>query len=363
MTTVLLCDDSAAYRAALREILSSDDDLKVVGEAATGGEAVEQARVLKPDVVLMDVGLPGLNGIDATRIITSELPHVRVLGLTAHGEASVVIPMIEAGARGCCLKGGDFDDLKRAILASKHGAYLDERALGGTLQEVGLLYRRELDGRSRLAEVSSSLAEAASAERELTRGVVEALAAAVATRDGYTGDHGTRVATSAQLFASRVAPQLAADPMTEYGFLLHDIGKLGIPDDVLLKPGALTLAERQIMETHVRIGVELLSRIPRFGPVCEIVAHHHERWEGGGYPHGVRGEAIPIAARVFAICDAYDAMTSDRPYRNAMSRAEARDEIEAGAGTQFDPALVDEFSQLLMYIDLAQLGTAKASHA
>jgi len=144
--------------------------------------------------------------------------------------------------------------------------------------------------------------------------------------------------------AQVAAPEVCDDESVAYGFMLHDVGKIGIPDRVLQKPGPLTATERRLMETHTTLGEELLRGVSFLrGTGLEVVRSHHERWDGRGYPDGRRGNEIPAAARIFAVADALDAMTSDRPYRRAMSWAAAGRELEQQSGRQFDPAVVDAF--------------------
>ncbi|OYT70908.1 MAG: hypothetical protein CFK49_11555 [Armatimonadetes bacterium JP3_11] len=132
----------------------------------------------------------------------------------------------------------------------------------------------------------------------------------------------------------------------ERGALLHDIGKIGVPDSILYKPGPLTPEEWEIMKQHPVIGYRMCMKVDELRSAAPIVLHHHERWDGGGYPYGLAGEAIPLGARIFAIADTLDAMTSDRPYRKALSFAEAREEIIRCAGKQFDPEMVKLFLEI-----------------
>jgi HD-GYP domain-containing protein (c-di-GMP phosphodiesterase class II) len=144
--------------------------------------------------------------------------------------------------------------------------------------------------------------------------------------------------------ASAVAPDLLEDPSTEYGFLLHDVGKIGIPDDILRKPKPLDDREQRLMETHTVLGEQVLGGVAFLqGEGLRIVRSHHERWDGGGYPDGLRGTDIPLAARVFAVADTLDAMTSDRPYRPAGTWEAAGREILAQSARQFDPEVVRAF--------------------
>jgi ribonuclease P protein subunit RPR2 len=173
---------------------------------------------------------------------------------------------------------------------------------------------------------------------------VRALAAALELRDDQTGEHAGRVSRLAMRLAHEVAPDLSADPQLEFGFLLHDLGKIGVPDAILLKPGALTPDELERMRVHTILGERIVARIPYLsGLARDVVAFHHERWDGSGYPHQLRGNEIPLAARIFALVDAWDAMTNDRPYRRALATETAVSQIRAGSGTQFDPDLVEAF--------------------
>lgn len=176
---------------------------------------------------------------------------------------------------------------------------------------------------------------------------VETLAAALELRDDETGHHARRVTELALALTRVVDPQLARDPELRYGFLLHDIGKIGIPDSILLNPGRLEECDLRILHMHTTLGENLISMIPFLsGTAHDVVAYHHERWDGGGYPWGLAGVDIPLAARIFAVVDTFDAITSDRPYRRARSVDEAIREIEDGMGSQFDPAIVRAFMPL-----------------
>ncbi|MGB2951763.1 MAG: HD-GYP domain-containing protein [Gaiellaceae bacterium] len=177
---------------------------------------------------------------------------------------------------------------------------------------------------------------------------VRALAAALELRDDMTGNHAERVTRLALGLARRVVPRLADDPQLEYGFLLHDVGKIGVADAILLKPGPLDEDERRAIELHPLHGQRLVAQIPYLnGLARQVVLSHHERWDGAGYPNGLSEEEIPLAARIFALADTFDAMTTDRPYRRALPVEDAVREIEQQAGRQFDPELAPEFISLL----------------
>ena len=204
-----------------------------------------------------------------------------------------------------------------------------------------------------LERYASDLRETFKAERarvdELRRSyvaTVRALTNAVEARDAYTGKHAERVAAYGLELTTRIEPDLAAEAEVEFGFLLHDVGKVAIPDGILHKPEPLSEEERALMRRHPLIGAEILRGIPFLERASEIVRYHHERWDGTGYPDGLKGEEIPVAARIFAVADALDAITTDRPYRPAASLAEARRAITDGSGSQFDPRVVEALDEI-----------------
>jgi HD-GYP domain-containing protein (c-di-GMP phosphodiesterase class II) len=207
-------------------------------------------------------------------------------------------------------------------------------------QELQQLYRAERAQRRRAEEALASL----DASYALT---VRALAATLELRDDITGGHAERVTAIAIQLAAAVAPELTADPTLEYAFLLHDLGKVGIPDSILLKPGPLTELEFEQMRRHPSLGAQIVSQIPYLSGVArDVVVGHHERWDGTGYPNGLRAEEIPTAARIFSLADAFDAMTNDRPYRRALPVGDALEEIADAGGSQFDPAFTEAFVTL-----------------
>jgi putative nucleotidyltransferase with HDIG domain len=173
-----------------------------------------------------------------------------------------------------------------------------------------------------------------------------ALSNAVEARDAYTGKHAERVAAYALAVADAAGVRLSDEPEMELGFLLHDVGKVAIPDSILFKPEPLAAHERALMIRHPVIGWEILRDVGFLGDARKVVRSHHERWDGAGYPDGLAGDDIPLPARVFAVADTLDALTTTRPYRTASSWSDARRVIEDEAGGQFDPAIVDAFTRV-----------------
>jgi ribonuclease P protein subunit RPR2 len=178
------------------------------------------------------------------------------------------------------------------------------------------------------------------------RATVRALANAVEARDAYTGKHAERVAAYGLEIGREAGLDVTDSPEIEFGFLLHDVGKVAVPDAILFKSSGLTEEEYALISKHPVTGWEILREIEFLGEAKLVVRHHHERWDGAGYPDRLAGEDIPLSARVFAVADTLDALTTDRPYRPASDWTEARSVIEAVAGTQFDPQVVEAFGRI-----------------
>jgi ribonuclease P protein subunit RPR2 len=212
-----------------------------------------------------------------------------------------------------------------------------------------LKYAQELRQLHASERAQRRVVEEALASLETSYGTtVRALAAALELRDDETGGHALRVTALALELTRRLDPDLAAEPQLEYGFLLHDIGKIGIPDAILRKPGPLDPDELEQMRFHPVLGERVVEQIPYLsGLARDVVASHHERWDGKGYPLGLAETEIPLASRIFALADSFDAMTNDRPYRRAMPFAAAIEEITRSSGSQFEPALANAFVELV----------------
>jgi putative nucleotidyltransferase with HDIG domain len=220
-------------------------------------------------------------------------------------------------------------------------------------RQLAAAEREAADSARQLERYAADLRETFKSERDraqqLTRSymaTVRALSNAVEARDAYTGKHAERVT----LFAIEIARELglpAPDaPEVEFGFLLHDVGKLAIPDSILFKPAPLTKEERALMSRHPIVGAEIMRDIEFLAEASKVVRSHHERWDGNGYPDGLAGEQIPLNARVFAVADVFDALTTNRPYRVALSFEQARSMIEDESGSHFDPQVVDAFRRI-----------------
>ena len=213
--------------------------------------------------------------------------------------------------------------------------------------------REATDKERQLERYAADLSEIFKQERarsqELQRSymaTVRALSNAVEARDAYTGKHAERVTAYGMEIARVLGLDRFKSPGIEFGFLLHDIGKLGIPDAILFKPSALTDEERALMQQHPVIGAAIVSEVEFLGEAASVVRSHHERWDGRGYPDRLSGEDIPIAARAFSVADVLDALTTKRPYRPASALSDAREMIVCEAGRHFDPQVIEAFATI-----------------
>jgi response regulator RpfG family c-di-GMP phosphodiesterase len=338
---ILLVDDDPGLRALLRTTFETVDIAVDEADSAPAARAV--VRFKRPDVVVLDVRMPGVDGLSLCRELkgNAETRHIGVVLLTG-SEQATERDAREAGADGYLRK--PFRPLELLAIAERiAGDPLRlpfQTAKDETPEQQLLLYARDL---RHLLEIERGQRRALQSAYQQT---VLALGTALESRDVGTSAHSQRVQRFALELTRIVAPELAEDPSVEYGFLLHDVGKLSIPDDILRKPGPLDANERRVMQTHAVIGEQMLGAVAFLkGEGLKIVRHHHERWDGDGYPDGLVGTDIPLGARIFAVADALDAMTSDRPYRRARDWNSAGAEIIENAKRQFDPYVVEAFRQ------------------
>ncbi|MDX1659920.1 MAG: diguanylate cyclase [Nitriliruptorales bacterium] len=230
------------------------------------------------------------------------------------------------------------------------GLHVAQRQFVGRTRENVVRLRRlnddMRDANQRVVRVNERLTEALEQVNSGYLVTVESLARAVDAKDSYTGSHIDRVEAYGRRLLEVVDPELTEDEALLWGFRLHDVGKIGVPDSVLRKPGPLDEEEWEVMKRHPEIGAEIIASAPFLESARAVVLHHHERWDGRGYPYGLAERAIPFSARLFSVVDAYDAMTSDRPYRSGMDVEQAVQELVRNAATQFDPEMVEAFIQI-----------------
>jgi response regulator RpfG family c-di-GMP phosphodiesterase len=335
---VLVVDDDPGVRALLRTTLELE--LIEVVEAESAAQATSEIDRERPGAIVLDVGMPVVDGVTLCRGLkadpaTRDIPVLLLSGLADPAQAA------NAGADAYLRKPFSPLELVGLVqrLAGSKALPLHEATQQATRDQL-LAYAADLrivmeDGLRQQALLQSAY-----------RQTVQALALALESKDTATRAHSQRVVSYATELTLVMAPELLDDPSLEYGFLLHDIGKIGVPDQVLNKPGPLTPAERQEMQRHATLGASMLANVRLLdGAGLDVVRSHHERWDGRGYPEGLTGRQTPLSARIFSVADALDAMTSDRPYRARCSWEGAANAIAANAGSQFDPAVVEALGE------------------
>ena len=333
---ILIVDDDPLLRALLRTTLTAEYE---VAEAEDAERASDLARLWRPTVVLLDVAMPGLDGLSFCSYLKSKQVYGAPLVVLLTGAEMGEEEAIRVGA----------DALLRKPFSPLELVSVIDRLTGADGIETGtgladkpsdqvLLYARDL---SRLVEIERMQRRVL---QDAYRETVMALANALEAKDTGTGIHSLRVRHYAADLTAAVEPALLRDPSLEYGFLLHDVGKIGVPTELLEKRGPLSPPEMELMRLHTVIGAEILADVTFLqGEGLKVIRSHHEHWDGTGYPDGLAGEEVPLSARIFAVADALDAMTGERPYRRPASWEAAREEIFAQSGRQFDPDIVQVF--------------------
>ncbi|MBW1974527.1 MAG: response regulator [Deltaproteobacteria bacterium] len=298
---ILVVDDEALIRKILKQMLSSKG--YIVWEAGNGKEALERVDQLTPDLILLDIAMPEMNGLEALEELRKR-PQTRltpIIMITAYEQEKT--KAFELGANDFISKPFQYDELMARVRAQL-----------------------------RLQQAIRDLEDA--------ENILFFIAKVVEARDAYTEHHTERVAAVAQLLGQKLGLSQRELKVLRRGALLHDIGKVGIPEPILNKPGPLTPEERAEMERHVLIGYEICQPLRTLKEALPIIKHHHEKWDGTGYPDGLAGEEIPLLVRIVSVADVFDALTSDRPYRPAWPLKKALEYIREQAGKHFDPEIV-----------------------
>jgi putative nucleotidyltransferase with HDIG domain len=328
---ILVVDDEAAVREIVSTLLERSGYATI-----TAAGAEDALRLMKEDpgydLVMSDVMMPEIDGLSLLDRIRVDYPGTPVVMFTAVHDIHVATNAFRRGAIDYLLKPFDRAQLLSVVrYAVEHGK----------LTRQNSVYRQNLE-----EMVSARTTRLRSTMQDLERSydiTLEAMGDALDLRDAETEGHSKRVTAYAIALAREIGLEADELKVIARGAFLHDIGKISTPDCVLLKPGKLDPEEMEIMREHCELGYEMVRKIPFLQEASEIVFAHQERFDGSGYPRGLRGEEIPLGARIFAIADTMDAITSDRPYRTGRSFADARTEIERCAGRQFDPMLVEIF--------------------
>jgi len=327
---VLVVDDEPAACKLLSVILGPPAFR--CATACNGEEALLALQREQFDAVISDLQMPGTSGMELLTQVRQRFPLMAFLVTTGVDDVEVGIQAMRCGADDYLVK----PLLESAVLASLESA-LHKRKLEQQVEN----YRLHLE--EMVAERTGQLQAALQQIERSYEDTLQALGAAIDLRDSETAGHSQRVCHYSLEIARAMGWSDKQLSSLARGAYLHDIGKLGIPDGILLKPESLTADERKIMQLHVQIGFDLVKDIPFLSDAAEIVLTHHERFNGSGYPHGLTGEGILLSARIFAVADTFDAITSDRPYQRASSFESARDTIRDLSGIQFDPQVVNVF--------------------
>jgi putative nucleotidyltransferase with HDIG domain len=329
-TRVLAVDDEPAACKLLSVILGPPDFHCIT--ANSGGEALGCLQRQPFDAVISDLHMPGMSGMEFLAQVRRAYPHVAFLVTTGVDDLDVGVEAMRSGADDYLVK----PLRETAVLASVQSAIHKRQ-----LEEQVESYRQHLE--DMVADRTTQLREALYQVERSYETTLQALGAAIDLRDSETAGHSRRVCRYSVEMARAMGWSHRQLAVLARGAYLHDIGKLGIPDRILLKPAALTDEERKLMQVHSEVGFDLVKDIPFLAEAAEIVLTHHERYDGSGYPRGLKAEEILLGARVFGVADTLDAITSDRPYRRASSFEIASDTIRREAGRLFDPEVVAVF--------------------
>lgn len=317
---ILIVDDEELVRRSLRKKLSRGG--YYCEEAGSGDEALERLRSAPAELVILDIRMPGKSGRELLPQIRASYPDTAVIMATAVTETGVVIDCMKEGAQDYIPKPFDLGEVMSSV-----ERVLDKRKL-------------ELEIKKHQQSLEQKVEEQTGEIRSLFLGAIEALVFALEANDNYTAGHSRRVTEIAVTVGEELG--LPSDELGDlrWGALLHDIGKIAIDPQIQNKPGKLTPEEYRHIMVHAQVGPAIVKPVVN-ERIIAMIRHHHDRFDGNGLDQTVRGEDIPLGARILAVADTFDAMTSDRPYRAAMSTEEALAEIKRCSGTQFDPAVVD----------------------
>lgn len=360
--TVLVVDDERGSRESLRMILSPHHN---VVQAASGAEALDLLRTSPVELMTLDLNMPGMKGDDLMRLVRSEFPQVEIIVITGCGSLESATSGIRYGICDYLQKPFDVVQVTGAVMRALSRQRARTR-LSSFLEELGEVVGKERDAHAILTDVersqklrgrlggifgergpASEPGAGAPLDPPRTIEFLEVLAETIETKDRFMRGHARRVALYAGLMADRLCLSAQDHEHVRIAAFLHDLGKVGVPTDLLLRAGALDIKERHLVEQHPEIGARLLKPLDIPAAIPLAIRHHHEWWDGSGYPDGLSGEEIPLSARIISVADAFDAMSCDRPYRRALDRRVISDEFQRFSGTQFDPNLAKELLLLL----------------
>ncbi len=339
MARILVVDDDEAVRRTIRRILERHN--YEVGEASTTAEARVRLGEATYELLLCDIGLPGESGIELVRSVATAFPQMGVVMVTAIDDPAVAQEALDLGVFGYLVKPFRANEVLINVAAGLRHRELEllRQSHVDELESKVLSRTASLRDAVRLLELTSEVARTAEQE------TVQRLVTALTLRSEETGGHIQRMSHYASMLASKIPSAPWSEAEIRVASMLHDVGKIGVPDSILLKPGPLDADEFDLIKRHPILGNSLLggggSRVLMLG--ARICLSHHERFDGEGYPYGLAGDAIPIEARIAAIADVFDAITTNRVYRDAMPDEAAFEVLVSERGRHFDPDLLDLF--------------------
>ncbi len=342
---ILIVDDDRAIQKVLGIILETAGYNILQAECAEDALEILEKTEIAPDSILSDIRMPGMSGLELLSILTDRFPLVPVIMLTAHTDLDTGLTAMKRGAFDYITK-----PVRKAVLLDLLEKSLDHKMIleeNHRLKLENQKYQEELE--DRVEQRTRELRLAYDKLKDTNLVTVKVLAETIEAKDPYTRGHSNRVRGFAREMALKMGLSCHDIEILEYGALLHDIGKIGIPEGLLHKEQPLDQEEKKIFQDHPGIGENILKVVDFFAPCLPIVKQHHEWYNGQGYPAGLKGSETDLLARIVQVADSFDAMTTNRPYRNALPRDEAIKELEAGKGSQFDPELVHLFIQSGIY--------------
>ncbi|MEW6674591.1 MAG: HD domain-containing phosphohydrolase [Nitrospirota bacterium] len=323
---ILIVDDELGPREAIRMILKDRYDVTTASGAREGFSHLAKNRF---DLIVLDIKMPDMDGITALKEIKRMYPDTEVIMITAYASIETARSAIRFGALDYLIKPFDKDDVINVI-------------------ERGLLKRRNL--KKSISEYENLLHTKKYLEDQIEtarqnfiicyEGTIKALIRAIDAKDHYTFDHSEHVAKLSSAIADELGFSKIMRDKLEQAAIIHDIGKIGVNEQILRKEGLLTTSEFAEIKKHPEIGVRIVNAVPFLEDTVQVILYHHERFDGTGFPEGLKRNEIPLQVRIVTIADAIDAMMHDRPYRKALSHSQLIDELKKGAGIQFDPEIV-----------------------
>ncbi len=323
---ILIIDDELMARYAVQQVLK---DKYTIYTASGGREGLDFISQNPVDLVVLDIKMPDMDGVSVLREIKKMYPDTEVILLTAYAGVETAQSALRLGALDYLTKPFDKDDVISII---ERGLKKKQDSLKMKLEHEDLLRTKEL--------LEKEIEKARKNLMLYYEGTIKALIRAIDAKDHYTFDHSEHVAKLSSAIADRMGFSKIMKDKLEHAAIMHDIGKIGINEQLLRKETLLTEEEHAEMRKHPEIGARIVRAVPFLEDTIDVILYHHERFDGSGYPEGLKGEKIPLSARIVSIADTIDAMMRDRPYRNALSHNQLMDELQRGAGTQFDPEII-----------------------